>query len=564
MGSAARLKANDLRFLNAAQTPYRSASICGMSALVFLLGSMFFGHSALAYTPDDPVVLAMVDKGIAYLEKADYKQVSGEYGGGRMLVGYTVYKVTGDKDHPLVKHGLEDAVKCAADSTSRAEGIHKIVYDASVAAIFLADVDSTFYRPQLIQIRDFLRFAQKRHGGYGYLSSVEGDTSQTQYAMLAMWALAKNDVAVPDEMVEACLRYMIATQDPSGAWGYQAKVSQNGTLIPQELVSKSLGTAGICATLIGADLVGVLGKRVAVEDDPDIPKAFIRVDLLEKEREKSKSSSFKLDDIRPTIERSVAWQNKNPYTSTGIKSWYYYYRYSEERYESFLEIMNSKGKDKSPAWYNAGVTELKKLQDKEGSWGYMQNDFCPPEVCTAFAILYLIRSTQKTIAKLNEGFGIGGYGVPKNAKRVGDKIIGDETASVEGLLEMMEKTGTDNVEVGLLPENLTLSKDPTERKAQVTRLSRLLRSKDYKSRRIAAKLLGRCEDINQVPELIYALTDEDPHVPMIAEESLRLLTRKLTVRHLDLEPNAEQKQAAVQYWRQWYVSMRPDFVFLDK
>lgn len=562
MGSSLRLHANKWRSGRCMMVTIRY--LFGVCCILTAGGGL---RTASAYTPDDPVVLAMVDKGIAYLEKADFKGVTGEYAGGRMLVGYTVYKVTGDKDHPLVKQGLDDAVRCAADSQNRAEGIHKIVYDAAVAAIFMCDIDPAHYRPQLVQIRDFFRYAQKKHGGFGYLNAGEGDTSQTQYAMLAMWAMAKNDVAVPDDMIESCLRYMLLTQDPNGGWGYQAKVSTNGQLVAQENVTKSLATAGICATLIGADLVGVLGKRVLVEDDPDIPKAFVRIDLAEKEREKAKSSSFKLDDVRPTIDRSVAWQKGNAYQGSGVKNWYYYYRYSEERYESFLEVLNGKGKDKSPAWYNAGVTELKKFQEQDGAWGRTQNDFCPPEVCTAFSILYLIRSTQKTIAKLNEGFTIGGYGLPKNTasiKRVGDKIVSEETASVEGLLEMMEKTGTENVEVGLLPENLTLSKNPSERKAQVTRLSRLLRSEDWKSRRIAAKLLGRCEDINQVPELIYALTDDDPMVPMIAEESLRLLTRKLTIRHLDVEPKKEQKEAATQYWRKWYVSMRPDYVFLDK
>ncbi len=562
MGSAMSFWANDLRsrWTKLATIP----ALVGCTLIAALVSDC---RVAMAYSPDDPAVLAMVDKGVAFLEKADYKMVSGEYAGGTILVGYTIYKVTGDKDHALVKRGLADAIKCASDSQSRAESIHKIVYDASVAALFLCDLDPVLYKPQLVQIRDFLRYAQKPHGGFGYLHTPTGDTSQTQYAMLAMWALVKNDVAVSDDMIDACMRYMLMTQDPSGGWGYQAKVSTNGQLVAQDGVTKSLATAGICATLIGADLVGVLGKRAAVEDDPDIPKAFVRIDLIEKEREKNKSGSFKLDDIKPSVERSVFWQKNNAYPPLGNKGWYYYYRYSEERYESFLELMNGKGKDKSPAWYNAGVTELKKLQEADGAWGRAHNDFCPPEVCTAFSILYLIRSTQKTIAKLNEGFTIGGYGLPKNAasiKRVGDKIVSEETASVEGLLEMMEKTGTENVEVGLLPENLTLSKNPAERKAQVTRLSRLLRSEDYKSRRIAAKLLGRCEDINQVPDLIYALTDPDPMVPMIAEESLRLLTRKLTVRHLDAEPKVEQQREATEYWRKWYVSMRPDYVFLDK
>ncbi len=253
----------------------------------------------------------MVDKGIAYLEKADFKGVTGEYAGGNILVGYTVYKVTGDKDHPLVKRGLEDAIKCARDSQTRPEGISKIVYDAAIAAIFLCDLDATLYRPQLIQIRDFLRAAQKNHGGYGYLGIPQGDTSQTQYAMLAMWAMAKNDISVPNDMVENCLRFCMATQDPSGSWGYQTKLSDNGSLIAQEGISKSLGTAGIGATLIGADILGILGRRFAAEDDPDIPKAFVRIDLLEKERERNKNgTTIKLDDIKPTVERAVAWQQK--------------------------------------------------------------------------------------------------------------------------------------------------------------------------------------------------------------------------------------------------------------
>ena len=565
MGSAAYRMANDLRPFYIPSCP-KMVTIRALIGVVLALTWAAPNHNALGYTPDDPAVLAMVDKGIAFLEKADYKGVTGEYIGGQILVGYTIYKVTGDKEHRLVKRGLEDAVKCAADTQSRAEGISKIVYDASIAAIFMAEVDPAQYRPQLVQIRDFLHYAQKKHGGFGYLNSASGDTSQTQYAMLAMWALAKNDVSVPDDMIDSALRYMLATQDPAGGWGYQAIPSATGQLTGQS-VTKSLATAGICATLIGTDLVGLLGKRAVVEEDADVPKAFVRVDVVEKERLKKINSSFKFDEIRPAIDRAVSWQKNNSTPTLGNKGWYYYYRYSEERYESFLEVLNSKSKDKSPPWYNAGVAELKKLQDQEGGWGRLNNDYCPPEICTAFSILYLIRSTQKTISKLNEGFTIGGYGLPKNAasiKRVGDKIVSEETASVEGLLEMMEKTGTENVEVGLLPENLTLSKNPAERKAQVTRLSRLLRSEDWKSRRIAAKLLGRCEDINQVPELIYALTDTDPIVPMVAEESLRLLTRRLTIRNLEAEATPEQKASAARYWRQWYISMRPDYVFLDK
>ncbi|MGN6135217.1 MAG: hypothetical protein ACTHOU_12010 [Aureliella sp.] len=529
------------------------------------------GQSRLsAYTPDDPEVVAMVDRAVAFLERNADGSISsvriheGEIG-THSLVGYTIFKATGDPDHPLVKRGIAASIDRIQVAATRPQASEKIIYEASLAALFLADVDAVKYRPELIKARDFLQNHQKRHGGYGYLQSASGDTSQTQYAAFGLWALHKNGIEVSTQGVESMLRYLIITQDPTGGWGYQAILPPGQQLVPQEGVAKSLGGAGLCATLLAADTLGILGRRAVVEDDPDVPKAFTRIDLVQKEKETRSASTMKLEDVSNTINKGIAYQRANPSMSAG-RSWYHYFRYTEERYESFLEVLSGK-KDKSPAWYNTGVEEMRRLQDRNGAFGITPPEHTGPDVCTSFAILYLIRSTQKTIAKLNEGVMAGGYGLPSDpskVRRVGNQLVGEETASVEGLLEMMEKNKTDNVEVGLLPEDLALSRDPAERKSQVARLARLLSSKDWKSRRIAAKLLGRSEDVNQIPELIYALTDPDSEVPVIAEESLRLLSRKLTVRHLDSDASPEKKEEAARYWRQWYSSLRPDYVFLDK
>ncbi len=147
-------------------------------------------------------------------------------------------------------------------------------------------------------------------------------------------------------------------------------------------------------------------------------------------------------------------------------------------------------------------------------------------------------------------------------RRVGDRIVNDAETSVENLLALMENENTGNVEVGLLPENLKLSKEPAVRKEQVARLVRLLVSNDYKSRQLAAKLIGRSEDLDQAPELIYALLDSNDMVPMIAEESLRLLSRKLNAGSLKQNPTLEQKKAAFEFWKAWYLGLRPDYVFV--
>ncbi len=521
------------------------------------------------YNPEHPVVQKMVSRGLAYLQSSGQKTLEGDTQfavGGQLLIGLTFLKVTGDTEHPLVKSAIAGALHLVRQLPSlRDTGDSKIVYETSVACLILADADAGQYRPQLDAIRDWLVAVQKSHGGYGYLGQPTGDTSQTQYAMLALWTLNVVGVDVPARCVEATLQYLRATQDPSGGWGYQGKLAQ-GQLVPQDSVTKSLSTAGLGAMLIGGDVLGFYGRRrlPGEEDEADIPKAFVRTDL-QKLTAARRDVAMSFGDIDGSITRGNQWQNlhqNDPPTSLG---WYYYYRYSQERYQSFLEIKDNKIQ-KSPPWYNAGVEDLRRLQTANGSWSHGTIDMCPDDVCTAFAVLYLIRSTQKAIGKLKEGVMAGGYGLPKNLgaiQRVGDRIVSNEQLSIDRLIGSLEEADTDSVDVGLVPKHLRLSSDPTTRAAQVSRLSRLLYGKDWKARRVAAKLLGRSDDLNQVPELIFALTDEDPEVPAIAEESLRLLSRKLTVRQVEVNATPDQKKLASEYWKRWYLSIRPDYVFLN-
>ncbi len=302
-------------------------------------------------------------------------------------------------------------------------------------------------------------------------------------------------------------------------------------------------------------------KRGSAEED-GIPEAFIRTDLLKKNRAERRELTLKREDLDPTIDAAVKYQNSNDFTGGNF---YYYWRYSQERYESFLEVREGK-QPKSPSWYNRGVVELASAQEPNGAFTQAKKaDYTPDDICTCFAMLFLVRSTQKAIGKINEGLLAGGYGLPddvSSVRRVGDRIINDAETSVENLLALMESDNTGNVEIGLLPENLKLSKDPAERKDQVARLSRLLVSNDYKSRQVAAKLLGRSEDFDQAPELIYALLDSNDKVPMIAEESLRLISRKLNAGTLKQNPKQEEKLAAFKYWKTWYLGVRPDYEFV--
>lgn len=518
------------------------------------------------YSPEHPKVLAMVERGIAFLETGAGRGPSSEYAAGeQVLVGYTVLKHTGDVDHPLVKTAIAASQRLVATMGNQANrGESKIIYEISMAAVFLATVDPGKYNNELGQILYFLQQSQKSHGGFGYLPRPTGDTSQVQYVMLALWTLNEVDFEVPTDMVEQTLRYLKSTLDPSGGFGYQGRVS-NGRPVPQEKVSKSLSTAGVGALIIGGDILGFYGQRKQrTDEDEDVPKAFVRIDLLEKIRNERREKTMSKADIDGAVQLAIRYQNTTAWSGA---MWYYYWRYSQERYESFVEIVNNK-QTKSPPWYNQGVDELARFQSADGSWGIEgMRDVTTVNASTAFAVLFLIRSTQKAIGKLDEGVAYGGYGLPTNLssiKMVGGRIVSDEETSVENLLAMLENDESSGVQVGMLPKDMQLSKEPAQRKEQVARLSRLLVSGQPEARKLAAKLLGRTDDLSVVPDLIYALTDPNDLVPMIAEESLRLLSRKLSAGELGQAPTDEERFAAEAFWKKWYLGLQPDYVFIQR
>ena len=514
------------------------------------------------YSPEHPKVQAMLDLGVDFLNKAPNPSNTYE-GGTPALIAYTLLKVTGNPDLPKVKAGIAIAQQMARNIRS---GRHaeSVVYGISVAAVLLAEADPVAYRSELEAILTWFVSVQKQHGGFGYLEKPTGDTSQVQYAMLALWTMHKAGLDVPTQTIEGAIRYLNMTRDPSGGWGYQGNIPTGVTgLILQTQVTKSLATAGSCSILIAGDILGFYRqmKRGNAEED-GIPDVFVRTDLVKKNRAERRELTMKRDDLDPTIDAAVKYQNATDFTGGNF---YYYLRYSQERYESFLEVREAK-QPKNPGWYNRGVTELAGLQEPNGAFlQSKKSDYTPDDICTCFALLFLVRSTQKAIGKINEGLLAGGYGLPddvSSVRRVGDRIVNDAETSVENLLELMENDNTGNVEIGLLPENLKLSKDAGVRKDQVARLSRLLISNDPKSRQLAAKLLGRSEDFDQAPELIYALLDSNDKVPMIAEESLRLLSRKLNAGTLRQNPKQGEKLAAFKYWKTWYLGVRPDYEFV--
>ncbi len=531
---------------------------------------------ALAYTPEDPVVLQMVERGIGFLEAVEagkFEDAARTYRhGGVILAAYAHHKVRQDATNPVVQKGLEAALEEAREAMQgKLSNSSKVTYETSVALLLMMDVDPTKYAKEIQALGDALFAAQKSHGGFGYLSEEDGDTSQTQYVVLAMWTMDQMNFKVPPEVMARAVHYLLRTQDPTGQWGYKGVDSGSiGKLVPQDnRKGHSLTTAGGGSVLIGGDYFGLWRKTKQIKNNvTGLPAALKEQKPEEKAEEKRTGLSVPAAGLMQFVGRTENWLTANPYRRTTGLSWHYYYLYTLERYESFLEIAAGR-QEKEPDWYNAGVEALQSAQSKDGGWAHQASDAAhsSPQIATSFAILFLIRSTKKAIGEMSEGMLAGGYELPKDTTDIrveGTQIKGKPVATaVTDLLSLLEDEEA-SVETGSIPEDLKLAEDPEERKQQLARLERLARgSESYQSRRVAVRLLAQSDELKVVPTLIYALSDPDSVVKRYARDGLRFISRRFDGFGTPDAPSQREAEQAAKAWRSWYNELDPGYVFLD-
>lgn len=578
---------------NGVLTPLRHATGMGLKRIrcsVWLMKTMalapFFCFLSLTsapsktygYTPDSPLVAEMVERGIQFLESPPKDTSRGALAasseGETLLVAYTHHKVRQDSSHPLVARGLATATHMA-DRAAAQNGLwveSEITYQTSVAILLMIDVDPVKYRKQIQTLGRALIEVQKPHGGFGYLNEKEGDISQTQYCVLAMWTLDQASFDVPKAAMDRAVQYLLRTQDPSGQWGYKGIDSGRiGNLVPQDSrQSHSLTSAGAGSILIGGDFFGLWrGSREVKPDIADFPPALKeQKDLAEL---KAKQESFKIppENLMAFIGRTENFFGRQPYQRPGGPSWHYYYIYTLERYKSFLEVATGK-QEKEPGWYNQVVDALSSSQHPSGGWAVDAKDASSTSagISTSFAVLFLIRSTKKAIGDLNEGMLAGGYELPDDTRDVqvdGTQIKGKPVVNaVTDLLGLLEGDDPNNLEKGSIPENLKLASTPEERKKQISRLERLARgSQSWQARRVATRLLGQSDSLEVVPTLIFALTDNDAVVRIYARDGLRFISRRIDGFGMPRDPTPQEIEDAVKKWQAWYSNLDPAYVFLE-
>jgi hypothetical protein len=184
-------------------------------------------------------------------------------------------------------------------------------------------------------------------------------------------------------------------------------------------------------------------------------------------------------------------------------------------------------------------------------------------------VLFLTRSSQKSIKKatVDEGVLVGGMGLPKDLTNAriqdGQVITPQMVRDVDDLLELLNSTENKEFDAKSLPGGLSLDADLTKRTSQLERLRALVSNENFEARLAAVKTLARSRELDNVPALIYALSDPDWRVVEAARDGLCFISRNFQGYGPPPQATEQQVQAAREKWKQWYLAIRPDGQLLD-
>ncbi len=504
----------------------------------------------LAVTPESPEVLAVIDKGLAYLDKQTQSDV-----GGKCLIALAFHKRGVSDNHVRIAEAVQ-----ACKEMVEAERAQNYDYGKCLAIIFLSEMNSAAHRELINTYVKQLNEHQKPHGGFGYLSEPVGDTSQTQYAALAYWEMMNHGISPEADAVQRCLGWIMRTRDPSGVWAYKGVDPGGGSLVKQsESPGVSMAAAGMCASMLLGNSLGLL-KPNQTEDllaikQEDLPPALRKEEVKKKVRAPDlPSGDVSPQQLAETLKAGRAWYEKN--FTLEWPEYQSYYLYSIERYHSFEEFLGGR-RVESPDWYNAGFEKLKRTQAEDGSW----NDRAGAPAATAFSILFLLRSTQQSIdASLGEGTLVGGRGLPRDLSKVqlrgGKLVVEQNRTEVDELLGMLDDSKSESLEALLdSPAALQVTNVGPE---QARRLQQVVRSGPAGARLLAVGALSELRKIDHAPTLIFALTDPDKRVVRRARDGLRSISRSFEGFGPPDNFEEPERVAAIERWKAWYRAVRPD------
>jgi hypothetical protein len=572
-------------------------------AAVLICASPSETKAQRTYYPDHDDVIAIVKKGVAFLEQDPPKSDLGQL----TLVALAIAQVQKryyqevSKDHPVIRMATEAILK----ELQRTEPptFHDLneVYIPAMATILLSETDKVKYRKEVMALVDGLQKRVLPHGGINYMNQEKdiGDTSQLQYAALALYVAHVNGFKVDPEIIKKMLDWLIASQQPSGQHFYKLRKQSNSwTVLPESGESRpSIHAGGLGTVYLLADMLRLFPRKKSManisskEQFLDLPKTvMLYIPPVGGGEDKFNQDGAVVKFETGKLMNAVGSGNRafDAMYTIDTPDWNYYYLYALERYAWFRE--QAEGDitgGKIAGWYDQGVEFLKQAQDSNGSFIKISFASESREVCTAFAILFLVRSSEVISLPNAESETVGGLGFEDGILDVrgGNIIGGSPEKDINSLMKLLQEDPSEEQLAAVSQSMKAAIEDfnnmPDKSRGEIKAFLRTMIMADSDVRvRIAVRFLAAEQDMDNVPALIYALGDPNFEICLEAHDGLRLISRRID--SMDLSPNTRRKsedpysvtEADVapmrseyndlkRKWTEWYLKIRPNAELFD-
>ncbi len=217
-------------------------------------------------------------------------------------------------------------------------------------------------------------------------------------------------------------------------------------------------------------------------------------------------------------------------------------------------------------WFAKGRDFIHATQSTDGSWTGAHGT----EMNTVWAILFLTKSTAKTIRritqapKLGAGTLLGGRELPKDLTSMtvaGGRVVSRPmNGAIEEMLAVLEDPRAEQADAAVagLVERY-YAQGPSVLRPFKPRFRKMLADRDPGVRQLAAWALAHTGDLDVVPALVDAMgvPHEEEDVITSIRMGLQILSRKITGMGPPTPSSAQERLAAARKWREWYQAIRP-------
>lgn len=244
---------------------------------------------------------------------------------------------------------------------------------------------------------DRLIFHHMEGGLWCYSPDVGGkDTSNGQFAVLGLKAASRCGMKITKGLWEDVLSYYVTYQAPSGP---KVKVSEFKSFARDG--TPKLNVSQARARPWKYDF-GYPDPSNAKGSHTNIGICCLILTYEELAKRRSPAAAKYKADVREGVKDGLAWLTSNwciDANPTQDKFYYYYYIYSLERVGSLLGKRFIGDHD----WYREGAHYLKEKQMPDGRWTLKPGEWGSEIVNTAFALLFLKRSTPPPVITVGGG-----------------------------------------------------------------------------------------------------------------------------------------------------------------